>query len=125
MKQTTALLPDNVREKLNRRITTGLLPDPFRPGPNRPWALRVPQGRAYANPHETSASECSAGLFPPQNLKFEISNQILTYSDLFSPSRNKFLFAEAGRQGQGQPASNPPRARRSLTRPVAPEPRRA
>jgi hypothetical protein len=48
MKPTIALLPDNVREQLNRRTATGLRPDPLRvhliPSPT----LRVPHALASA-----------------------------------------------------------------------------
>jgi hypothetical protein len=89
MKPTIALLPDNLREALNRRTAGGRLPDPLRAEPKRPWAFRVPQGHAYANPHEASASACStssAARFPPflgriSNLKFQVP-EILTYYDL-------------------------------------------
>jgi hypothetical protein len=47
MKPTTALLPDNVREELNRSLAA-LLTAPACPDPNRPWAFRAPQAFALA-----------------------------------------------------------------------------
>jgi hypothetical protein len=69
MKQTIALLPDNVRENQNRRAATGLLPAPGRPQPSRPPALRVAQSLASA-----PASAWSTGRFPPfvPPLQFQI-----------------------------------------------------
>jgi hypothetical protein len=70
MKQTIALLPDNVREELNRCTATDLVPDPLRAEPKRSWPFRVPQGRANANPHEASASACSVLCGPEFQIKF-------------------------------------------------------
>jgi hypothetical protein len=60
MKKTIALLPDNLREQRNRHAATGTLPDPLHAEPNCPRTLRVPRALACANPHQASASACSA-----------------------------------------------------------------
>jgi hypothetical protein len=71
MKPTTALLPDTLREALNRATAGGLRPNSLRPEPSRPRGLRVPQALVPATPPSGLPFRVLRVLCGPL-LKFEI-----------------------------------------------------